>query len=158
MEEKLRSQLKINKVREMKNPTILMNELITMKKRVMYIGTMTPKPTLICEKLGYTGRLQPTESEGLTLLGQSDHISFAFDVKTAEIKVILDANNLEGAITELEIWMKSHKIPFYVEEDSTFFIDAKDLPLSDIQILEEYGFKKVDENNTIFEYLPWKFS
>ena len=127
-------------------------------KNPIYVGTLTPMPSLICKKLHYKGKLQPTESEGLTLLGGSDHIHFGYDVDKGEIKVILNPFDLKSSVRELGIWMAEHQIPFQVGTRATFFIDASMIRLSDIPELKRCHFKKreIDDNNNSIDHI-WEF-
>lgn len=111
-----------------------------------YTGTLTPRPSMICRKLNYTGKIDP-ESTEIAILHTTPNIQFGYDVENGDIKVTLNSTNFKESVKELRSWMEQKKVPITYEGDSMFFIDASDLFIDDIPMLEECGFVKRDVIN-----------
>lgn len=114
-----------------------------------YNGTLTPRPSIICRKLNYKGKLDP-ESTEITPLHSTPNINFGYDSEEG-IKVMLNQSNLSESISELKQWMADNKIPTTFEDRSMFFIDASLLEVDSIEVLESHGFIKDDTTNYIWE-------
>lgn len=116
----------------------------------MYRGTLTPRPSMICRKLNYAGKIDPDSTE-IAILHQTQNVQFGYNLVDGKIEVNLNRDNLRDAIRELKQWMLENKIPFTFEEDSMFYIDVQELDLSDVPLLESEGFikKEAEAENSI---------
>ena len=111
-----------------------------------YVGTLTPKPSMICRKLNYKGNIDP-DSTNTVELHSTGNVSFGYDIENGEIKVELNSSNLKESVMELKKWMVENKIPFEFENASMFFMDARHMTMDDIPMLESQGFIKREVDN-----------
>lgn len=123
----------------------------------MYTGTLTPRPSMICRKLNYTGTIEP-ETDQDVVLHQTPNIKFIYDVENGKIEVTLNQSQLIESVHELRAWMRDNRIPINFEGSNMFYIDVKSLNINDIPILESEGFlKKETENENCINFI-WEMN